>query len=184
LASGLLLAGCSDGNQYLNPTPTGSSMSQQQQFAELMKRPTLDEIAARYEEMRGKIRSKLSSDLGITDWIDKHDGRQSGCANEFPEVSSGDAVRSFMSFIISPKSVPPEKWSAATAIVSEIGYGYGFGQKGLQVDRAPHFEFELKDQYLAVLSLSTEKSTVLSVETGCHLTVEAKQRGGPRQSTS
>jgi hypothetical protein len=182
LTSGLVLtAGCGDGNQYLNQTPSGNLMSQQQQYAELMKRPTINEVVARYEEMRAKIQSKLSSDLGITNWEDKHDGRQSGCANEFPEVSSNDIVRNFMSFIIAPTNVPSEHWPAAAAIVSEISSEYGFDQKGLQLDRSPHFEFGLKDQYQAQVSLSTEKTTVLSVETGCHLTVEAKRRGGPRQ---
>ncbi|GAA4552073.1 hypothetical protein GCM10023192_80950 [Amycolatopsis samaneae] len=155
-------------------------MQPQQQYAELMKRPSLEEISKKYEELRGKIQSRLTSELGISGWEDKHDGRQSGCSNEFPDVNSRDVARNFLSFITAPSSIPAERWPAAVGIISQVGGEFGFNQQGVRVDRPPHFEFELKDQYQAQLSLSTEKTTVLSVETGCHLTAAAKQRGTPQ----
>jgi hypothetical protein len=179
---GLALAsGCSSPD-YIEPNPSESTMPTQQQYSELMSRPDIEEVVARYEEMREKIKSRLGSELGIANWEDKQDGRQSGCTNEFPGVDSRDAARKFLSFLISSRSVPVEQWSAAKNIVSEIGGQYGFTQAGVNVDKPPHFEFELKDQHKAQLSLSTEKTTVLSVETGCHLTPDAKKRGAPRPS--
>ncbi|WP_083737694.1 LppA family lipoprotein [Amycolatopsis keratiniphila] len=179
MAAGLLLvAACSDSGQYVGTPSSEKSMPSQDQYAELSRRPSIDEAVAHYDRLRHALQARLSAELGVTGWVDKQDGRQSGCANDFPGVDSRDAVRMFLSFLIAPKPVTGEQWPAATRIVTEVGAAHGFDKPGLQVSKPPAFEFELKDQYQASVTLSTDKTTVISIETGCHLTTAAKQSAG------
>ncbi|MFI7122330.1 LppA family lipoprotein [Amycolatopsis sp. NPDC049868] len=174
----LPVAACSDSGQYVGTPSSEKSMPSQDQYAELSRRPSIDEAVAHYDKLRQALQTRLTAELGVKDWVDKQDGRQSGCANEFPGVDSQDAVRMFLSFLIAPKPVTGEQWPAATRIVTEVGALHGFDKPGLQVSKPPAFEFELKDRYLASVTLSTDKTTVISIETGCHLTTAAKRRGG------
>jgi hypothetical protein len=182
-AGTLLLAACGGGGQYLGTPSSETPVPSQQQYAELLRRPTIDEAVARYEEARKTLQTKLTDGLGITGWADKHDGRQSGCVNEFPGVDSRDAVRAFLSFITAPKGISGEQWADAKRIATEVGAGHGFTKPGLQTNKPPTFEFELRDQYGATLTLSAGTATVISIETGCHLTTEAKARIGASAAT-
>ncbi|MGW3959515.1 LppA family lipoprotein [Amycolatopsis sp. NPDC005003] len=183
LAGTLLLAACDGGGQYLGTPSSETTVPSQQQYAELLRRPTIDEAVSRYEEARKTLQTKLTDDLGIAGWVDKHDGRQSGCTNEFPGVDSRDAVRTFLSFITAPKGVSSEQWGEAKRIATEVGAGHGFTKPGVQTNNPPTFEFELRDQYGATLTLSSGTTTVISIETGCHLTTEAKGRIGANGTT-
>ncbi len=182
-AGTLLLAACDDGGRYLGTPSPETPVPSQQQYAELLRRPTIDEADARYEEARKTLQTKLTDGLGLTGWADKHDGRQSGCANEFPGVDSRDAVRAFLSFITAPKGISGEQWADAKRIATEVGAGYGFTKPGVQTNKPPTFEFALRDQYGATLTLSAGTTTVISIETGCHLTTEAKARIGASATT-
>jgi hypothetical protein len=182
-AGALLLAACDDGGQYHGTPSSETPVPSQQQYAELLRRPAIDEAVARYEEARKTLQTKLTNELGISGWVDKKDGRQSGCANEFPGVDSRDAVRTFLSFIAAPKGISAEQWADAKRIAADVGTGYGFTKPGLQTNKPPTFEFELRDQYGATLTLSSGTTTVISIETGCHLTAEAKGRIGASATT-
>ncbi|KDN22807.1 LppA family lipoprotein [Amycolatopsis rifamycinica] len=183
VAGTLLVAACDDGGQYLGTPSSETTVPSQQQYAELLRRPTIDEAVTRYEEARKTLQTKLTEALGITGWVDKHDGRQSGCTNEFPGVDSRDAVRTFLSFVTAPKGISGEQWADAKRIATEVGAGYGFTKPGVQTNRPPTFEFELMDQYRGVLTLSSGTTTVISIETGCHPTTEAKGRIGAVATT-
>ncbi|MET8997340.1 LppA family lipoprotein [Amycolatopsis sp. NPDC004169] len=183
VAGALLLAACDSGDRYLGTPSSETTVPSQQQYAELLRRPTIDEAVTRYEEARKTLQTKLTEGLGITGWVDKHDGRQSGCANEFPGVDSRDAVRTFLSFLTAPRGISGEQWADAKRIATEVGAGYGFTKPGVQTNNPPTFEFELKDQYGAALALSSGTTTVISIETGCHLTTEAKGRIGAAATT-
>ncbi|WP_410569558.1 LppA family lipoprotein [Amycolatopsis sp. cmx-4-61] len=183
VAGTLLLAACDDGGQDLGTPSSETTVPSQQQYAELLRRPTIDEAVTRYEEARKTLRTKLTDNLGLTGWVDKHDGRQSGCANEFPGVASRDAVRTFLSFITAPEGISSVQWVDAKRIATEVGKAYGFTKPGLERNNPPTFEFELRDQYGATLTLSSGTTTVISIETGCHLTTEAKGRIGASGTT-
>jgi hypothetical protein len=105
VAVGLLVGSCSDGGQYRDPKPTGNPMTQQQQFSELMNRPNLDKAIARYEEMRGKIRDRLTAEFGLPAWQEQQESaRFSGCAPQFAAVNEKDSSRKFLSrwFVAAP----------------------------------------------------------------------------------
>jgi hypothetical protein len=157
-------------------------MSQQQQFAELMKRPTLDEVIVRYEEMRGVIRDRLTREFNLPKWQEQESSRYSGCAPQFADVDEKDSSRKYL-----PRSFTPapliSSWKQAKQIVVEVSKGYGFNKISLDVEKPDDVEFNLNDQYGAELSLGSSKNTVLTVTTGCHLSAEAKQRGGPQQQS-
>jgi hypothetical protein len=178
----VLVTSCSDGNQYLNPTPSGSLMSQQQQYTELMNRPTIDEAIKRYEEMRATIRDRLTQEFNLSQWTEQQESsRFSGCAPQFSEVDQKDSSKKYLPrwFASSPLIA---SWKQAKQIVAEVSKGYGFNRVSLDVEKPDDVEFNLNDQYGAELSFGSAKNTVLTLTTGCHLSAEAKRRGGPRQS--
>lgn len=158
--------------------------SQQQQLNELMSRPDINQVIASYKEMQQKIAQQLTDQLGLGNWQDKHDGEQSGCANEFPNVERYDVVRQYLNSLSTDKSISTEQWSRATSIASQVASGYGFTRSGPSVDKPPHHNITLLDQYGAELFVGTEQRTVISVTTGCHLTPDAKTRGTATTSTS
>lgn len=182
LAVGLLVGSCSDGGQYLDPKPTGNPMTQQQQFSELMNRPNLDETIARYEEMRGKLRDRLTTEFGLPAWQEQTESaRFSGCAPQFAAVNEQDASRKFLSrwFVAAPLLT---NWQKAKKAVSEVAGIYGFDRVSLDTMKPDDAEFNLNDQYGAELSFGSATNTVITLTTGCHLSAEAKKRGTPRQS--
>lgn len=178
VASLVLVASCSDGGQYLDPKPTGSAMSQQQQYAELSNRPSLEEVVERYEEMRRTIRDRLTSRFGLPVWTEQNSPRSSGCAPQFPDVDSKDAGKKFLSRWFSTAPVT-ENWQEAKQIVVDVSRTYGFNSISLDIQRPDDAEFNVNDQNGAELSFGSAKNTVLALTTGCHLTAEAKQRIKP-----
>jgi hypothetical protein len=169
LSGVLLLAGCSDGHQYLDPQPTGPSMSKQQQQAQLATRPTLAEAIAAYEKLRVAIRERLSSEFGLPPWVEYTDSvRFSGCGQQFAALTEQEASTKFLSRWSNPTSLLPQ-WDKVKQLVREVAGTYGFAAVSLDANRNGDAEFNLNDQYGAELSISAAKNTLLALTTGCHL---------------
>jgi hypothetical protein len=178
----MLAAGCNDGNQYLNPTQPGKPMPRQQQYTELMNRPAINEMVTRYEEMREAIRGRLTKDFGLSQWVEQPgSANYTGCAREFPDVDVRDVQKQHPATWYSPTPISQNNWTQAKEIVSEMAGTYGFNKVTLVIDRADDLQLNLNDKYSSELSFGSTKNTILALTTGCHLTAEAKQRGGPRQ---
>jgi hypothetical protein len=169
LAAVVVLAGCGDGHEYLDPQPTGPSMSKQQQQAQLAARPTLDEAVAGYEKLRTTLRERLARDFGVTGWTEEPGSTEfSGCAPQFPALTEQEASKKFLPRWYAPMSLLP-RWDQVKQAVREVAGGHGFTTVALDANQAGDAELNLTDQLGAQLSIGTSKNTVLSLTTGCHL---------------
>jgi len=182
----LMLAGCDDSpNQYLDNTHPSetSTMSVQQQFDQLMQRPSLEEITARYEEMRQKISDSLAQKFGVAEWGKRDSPPDTGgCAPEY-SVDSWDAGKYYAQIWYSKTPIAYAQWSQAKSAVSEIAGSYGFSTVALAIDKPGDMDLELNDSYGGKLTFGSAVNTSLSFRTGCHLTDEAKKRGAPRPTS-
>ncbi|MFD8494931.1 LppA family lipoprotein [Amycolatopsis sp. NPDC059657] len=165
----LLLAGCSGGHEYLDPQPTGPSMSKQQQQAQLATRPTLDDAVAGYEKLRAAIRDRLTSEFGVAQWVEEPNSAEfAGCAPQFPDVTEQEASKKFLSRWSSPTSLLA-RWGEVKEVVREVASGSGFTTVALDTNQAGDAELTLTDQLGAQLSVGSGKNTVVALTTGCHL---------------
>lgn len=159
-------------------------MQRDQQYAELMNRPNISEAVVLYEDMRGKIRDRMSSEFTLPKWTEQQDSsRFSGCAPQFSEVDQKDSTKKYLPrwFTTAPLGA---KWQKVKEIVTEVAAGYGFNRISLDIAKPDDAEYNLNDQYGAELSIGSAKNTVLALTTGCHLTAAAKQRGVPATPTA
>ncbi|WP_410625712.1 LppA family lipoprotein [Amycolatopsis sp. cmx-8-4] len=165
----MLLAGCSDGHEYLDPQPTGPSMSKQQQQAQLATRPTLNEAIAGYEKLRVSIRERLTADFGVAQWTEEPNSAEfGGCAPQFPDLTEQEASKKFLSRWSAPTSLL-SSWDQVKRVVREVAGGHGFTTVALDTQHADDAELNLTDQLGAQLSVGSGKNTVMSLTTGCHL---------------
>lgn len=155
--------------------------SVEQQFAELMKRPDIDDAVARYSRLYTEIRQRLSTAFPQLHWeqIDVPGG--AGCGFDFSEVNHGaefDAVSRTVGSWAAKGSLPDPDWPRAVAIVDGVTRGYGFTSGPISpVDRPGEHQANFFDPYKAELVFGTAINTTLTFFTGCHLTAQAKQRG-------
>ncbi|TVT42518.1 hypothetical protein FNH05_22245 [Amycolatopsis rhizosphaerae] len=183
----LTLAGCNDSpSPYLDnthPSGTTSAMSVQQQFDQLMQRPSLEEITSRYEEMRQKITDSLKGSFGISTW-GKREGQPEtdGCGSDY-SVDSWDGRTYYAQALYSKTPITYPQWPQAKSLVSEIAGSYGFSTVTLVIDKPDNMGLELNDPYGGKLTFGSAVNTILSFRTGCHLTDEAKKRGTPRPTS-
>ncbi|HEV7975251.1 LppA family lipoprotein [Amycolatopsis sp.] len=167
----LLLGGCT------SEDPKGDAVNNQ--FAELMKRPDIEQVEAEYQNMLASIREKLVNEIGIAPWIPKDSQPSaSACGGEFTEITTEGQRRNYSSGR-SPGNLPDGQWSRAVALVGETAGQHGFGAPEIIVDRPGDHEAVYKSTTGAELIFGTGTNTTLSVTTGCHLTAEAHKRGTP-----
>ncbi len=138
---------------------------QEQQDAELAKRPSVEAQVARLTEARDAVRDRLTADLGLTQWSDRGNAGSSGCAS-FPE-SRGD--ESNLATMLLTGGVPDAQWREAASIVQQATEGYGFGPLQTVADQPGVHEIYVVGDYGAVMRFGTSVNATLGVRTGCHL---------------
>ncbi|WP_158691351.1 LppA family lipoprotein [Amycolatopsis benzoatilytica] len=182
LASGIVvlaLASCTNpGTQ--EPTMNSDEKTAAQQFSQLMQRPDINQVAARYDEMFQKVREQLAAKFPALHWKQTDQPGRAGCSQEFAAIDvSGRADAETHSFPIwtAPGNLPDAEWQQAAADVREIARNYGFDAGQVTVQRPNDNEIVFRDQYRAELNFGSAINTTLLVRTGCHLTAEAKKRG-------
>ncbi|ONI78104.1 hypothetical protein ALI144C_30460 [Actinosynnema sp. ALI-1.44] len=166
------------------PTAEGKEKALESQFAELLKRPDIESAAKRHEEILTKIRDKLVAAGFTAAWREAEDsssvsGCQSGFSDTWSEIDSDTAEIRALAQWISSGNLPDGKWEQAVKVVEEVAREHGFDGPAVVVDRPGDHEVSFKDGYGAHLQFGTVQNTVLSLTTGCHLTVAAHQRGTP-----
>jgi hypothetical protein len=177
-----LLAATACATPDQSPDDSTMTATPQQQFQELLKRPDIEQISQRYNEMRAGISDRLSAEIGTPPWKEDADtGGSSGCGREYPDVGIDGEARA-MPLWYSEAAVPDDKWTLAVQVVNEITSNYGFGAPTVVVDTPGNHEISLKGNYGAELVFGTKNQSILTVLTGCHLTPEAHRRGAPSTS--
>jgi hypothetical protein len=153
--------------------------SKDEQYAELRKRPDIEQVHTEYLQMLEQIRGELVARIGIAAWIPKDDPWGASMCGEFNAVGADGEKRSYSSGR-SPGNLPDAKWDEALKLVESIATQHGFKLHGAVIDKPGDHEFTFGNDWGAELLFGTAKNTTLSVSTGCHLTREAYQRGTPK----
>ncbi|MEU6266605.1 LppA family lipoprotein [Saccharopolyspora shandongensis] len=164
----LLATGCASGPEPSDGGNVADPLSM------LRQRPSMEEITARYEEMRQKLRDRLSADLGLaTPWINKGDFGQAAC--EGKELSHVDgAEQHSLERWTFEGNIPDDQWERAQQIGIDVTKEYGFKELEIVVNRPGDHKVEMRDEFGAQLQFGTKVNTVLSLRTGCHLLQSAK----------
>jgi hypothetical protein len=118
------------------------------QFAELMKRPDIETIAKRSEEVGGKIRAKLIEGKFVAAWQERAGSSGGGgCGRSYPEVSSADTDWRALNRWTAEGNLSDEKWVAAVAAVAEIAREYGYGEPKIVVNRPRSWSVQRRTRF-------------------------------------
>jgi hypothetical protein len=170
LACAITLTGCGDGQ---------GGMTREEQFTQLMRRPSEEQMVHRYDQMQHEIADRLTAAFGLPAWtVNDSTGGEALCGHEFNDIGAEAGTKS-LPLITTAAPIPDEKWDQAVKIAENIARRNGFGPPQRVVDRARQHTVDFKDQWGGLLGMDSGSNTVLSVSTGCHLTAEAKRRGTP-----
>ncbi|MFC3453479.1 LppA family lipoprotein [Amycolatopsis speibonae] len=189
IAVAVLLAGtaCGSSPDYLDNDHGKDGMSTQQQFAELLKRPDAKQAQATYDQALTDLRAKLTEVTGFSAWQQGTVAEVAPGCNAFHAVDVHDVYTAYTTWGL-PDVIPEAGWAKTTQALAEAAGKHGFTKKGFEVNQPQFREFHLLDDFGADLTLSTSTgtttgtSTMLTLKTGCHLSMEAHTRGTPRPS--
>lgn len=149
LVAVLLVAGCSTVDE----------------FAELLKRPDVDQASGSLTVMSADIRDRLGGD-----WRRENDGSVTPCGVE--------AVTRNLPWWTLPGGVSDEHWGRAEVVVGEIAAGHGFDPRPeVVVNNLEAHDVIYRRADGAAITFAGGRNTTLSVSTGCHLTPAAHRRG-------
>ncbi|MFD8493895.1 LppA family lipoprotein [Amycolatopsis sp. NPDC059657] len=157
-------------------SPMDRNQHKQQQFAELVQRPDIDQATARYSEISTKIRDALSAAFPALKWQQTTQLAGAACGSDYPGLDADGEVRGLPNWM-AEGNLPDAQWEQAVSIVRDAARGYGFDGGQVVVNRPNDHEIDFQDQYKAELNFGTAANTTLLIRTGCHLTTQAKQRG-------
>lgn len=152
------------------------------QFAELMKRPDIDQAVARYEEMYAEVRRQLTAAIPSLQWQQTNPAGGAACGPDYAALDYGareDAVIRGLGNWAADGNIPDAQWDHAVSVVRTVVQGYGFDTGLVVVNRPSDHEVDFHDPDQAELGFGTAVNTTLLLITGCHLTAEAKSRGHP-----
>lgn len=161
LAFAALTAGCAFGGSEKD--------NMDEKLATLAQRPTIEDIRATYEQMQGRLRDRLSAEVGPLQWVNRENFSGAGCG-DFPSV---DGQKLTLDRWTSEGNLPDARWDDAVRIVAEVTGDYGFGAPQVVVDRPSDHEITATDSHGAKYLFGTAANTVLMVRTGCHLPADA-----------
>jgi hypothetical protein len=158
----------------------------QHQFDQLMQRPDSDQAIARYEDMYAKVRTQLTATFPQFSWEITNPRGSSGCGGEFNEVDLASQVTNTYSAVDTGLAnwgalggLTDAQWEQALAVIRPLVHSYGFTTEVRTLDRPRDHQVDFFDQYGAQFQLGSAVNTTLLLDTGCHLTPEAKRRGTP-----
>jgi hypothetical protein len=140
-------------------------------YADLRRRPHLDDAVAEYERMQADIRAALDRELGPFGWYRVRGGTGStgghGVAAEFGARSLALAPWGF------DGAIPDPAWPSARRIVRGFVAAHGFTAVEPEIDRPGHHVIGSVDPVLgAGFSFGSQRMTIMQVITGCHLPEE------------
>ncbi|MER7010805.1 LppA family lipoprotein [Saccharopolyspora sp. NPDC000359] len=165
----VLASGC--GGNELTSEHGGSS---QEQRAELLRRPSMEEASARYQEMLSRMRDELAKRFSWMRWETSQEAISAGCA-EF-DFAKDELESQTLGVWVAFGDIPEEEWPQVQQIVSEIASAHGFGRPRIMSDRPGEHTFTALDQYGAAYTVSGGRNISINGTTGCHLPQAVKDR--------
>ncbi|MCX2729670.1 LppA family lipoprotein [Saccharopolyspora sp. NFXS83] len=165
----LSLTGCGGGE--LGPEYGGSM---EEQRAELMSRPSMEEASARYLEMQDRIRDELGAAFPWIQWEQSRELHRAGCSDFDAFTDTGESKT--LGVWRAEGNIPDPEWPRAEQIVAQVSAEYGFTPPETVVSRPSDHQVVGSDRYGAGYRFGTAKRTVLSGSTGCHLPQAEKDK--------
>ncbi|WP_028851630.1 LppA family lipoprotein [Thermocrispum municipale] len=156
-------------------------MTPEEQFAELLQRPDVEQAKQRYEDMQAEIRGALSERLALPEWeTDPATASEAPCG-DFPDVHPFNTATFGLPLWSTKGPLDPDQWSVAKDVLREVAERYGFREVSLEVDRQANPVVQLSDGRGATVRLmvNPQDRVVLRVDAGCHLKPEVKRLGRP-----
>ncbi|MFR9730179.1 LppA family lipoprotein [Saccharopolyspora sp. MS10] len=150
----------------------GGSMEEQR--AELMSRPSIEEASARYLEMHERIRDELAAAFPWIRWEQSRELNRAGCSDFEDFTYTGESHT--LGVWRAEGNIPDPEWPRAEQIVARIGADYGFTPPETVVSRPSDHQVVGSDRYGAGYRFGTAKRTVISGSTGCHLPQAEKDK--------
>lgn len=172
----MLSACANDANRYLGGDETRmTDAPPEQQWQNALQRPDIEQVTARYEEALSAIERRITKEFQLPPWAPSAELTTSSCG-DYPAISAADTEARSLAVRSSPGVIPENGWDRAQRIAQEIIARYEFGLFQPEVDRAGDHSVIATDKLGGSISFGTKKATVLSANTGCHLTAEAHKR--------
>ncbi|MGW0892675.1 LppA family lipoprotein [Saccharopolyspora sp. NPDC002578] len=165
-----LLSITSCGNELVSEQ--GGSMDDQK--AELVRRPSIEEVNQKYSDMDTRLQQQLSANFPWMRWEKIRDLNRAGCADfdAFKDVAEGWTLGVWGT----EGNIPDTDWARAEQIFAEVSGEFGFTPPRTIVDRPADHEITSSDQYGATYNFGTGKRTTFSGSTGCHLPQAEKDK--------
>jgi hypothetical protein len=156
----------------------------QHEWAELMRRPDIDQAVARYEQMYAQVRTQLTATFPRFSWYTTNPAIGASCNDTFAAVRDttppNDDIESMgLADWAADGGLSDPEWERALAVVRPIAHQYGFTTEVRTLDRPRDHQIDFYDSYGADFQLGSAVNTTLLLITDCHLTAAAKRRGTP-----
>jgi hypothetical protein len=174
----LFVVSCGGGDEYFNGGSVDDK-SNEQKIEELLARPDIEQVVAKYREMEEQIVDELTDKIaGLSFYRVDSTASFRGCGMEYSGIDRWTAQKQGLGTNKSDGNLPDEQWPQALKIVTDIAAQYGFGKPKFFQDEPGMHHVVLSDPYGAGLRFSTAVNTLVAITTGCHLTPPAHQNDG------
>lgn len=167
-AVALSITGCDNGLV----SEAGGNVEEQE--AQLINRPSIEEISARYSEMDTRLQQELSRVYPSMRWEKGQDITRAGCADfdAFADTAEGWTLAIW----VAEGNIPDAAWPRAEQVFAQVTGEFGFGPPRVLADRPAQHDVTTSDQYGATYTFGTGKRTTFSGSTGCHLPQAEKDK--------
>ena len=137
--------------------------------AELVARPSVEDMTSRYQQMQARIRTEVDAAIGPQQWQQLDPPSRTPCGFDFPREY--DARAFSLGLYGFNAGVPDDRWPQVEGIVLGIARDYGFTEPAeLRINQPGRHQVGAIDRKLgANVSFGTQKATILSISSGCHL---------------
>ena len=137
--------------------------------AELMARPSIEEMTARYQQMHARIRAEVDAVIGPRRWRQFQPSSRTPCGFDFPREYDARAFSLEDSGFSA--NIADDRWPQVEGIVLAVAREYGFTDPAeLRINQPGRHQVGAVDRTLgANVSFGTQKVTIMSTSSGCHL---------------
>jgi hypothetical protein len=134
--------------------------------AELMARPSSEEIVARYEAMQAEVRAAVTAAFPTVVWTPGREADWGGCQRPLDHTAGvSHTLRGWDAV----GGIADADWPRAVAVVSAITARYGFTGGQVLVGRPRDHEVTYSDPWGGHFELGTGVNAIISLTTACHL---------------
>lgn len=174
-----LLSACASEGSNINDDPNAGT--QQQQYDKLLQRPDIEQATQTYQSALKEIKNVLTEKFDVPTWEQRDDTPigAAACGFDFPDVSGREGITRTINGGFTRAVISDNRWEEAVQIVTEVANEYGFKGPERVADKPGNREIRYFDAAGSRLSFGQIKNMSTYISTGCHLTPEAHQRGGP-----